>query len=353
MTDFKQTLLDMGFGSSQVDKALAATKSSSVQDAMEWIFSHPESAGEETGQSLGGTTTTTTPTAPAGGDKMEISNDDTTTNETKEITVHNALCDKCKEQICGIRYKCKECGDYDLCSSCYEMRLVYHEPEHEFAAHEKDIPMPERKPLTEEEKKAALERLKVRREEIRKQKAEEEARLERERELKRRASGKEAVEAQKKWKEDQMKRDAALKRKEKEDDKRAKAAIREKIERNKREREAKMGKAKPSPQASPSPQPQVPTTTPTVTTPAVAKEYDTCTVQVRLTTGATITKDFTPTDTLRAVHNWVATARTDQRGGFALSTAYPRKDYSGSALDSTTLKAADLVPRGSLMVKNL
>lgn len=61
---------------------------------------------------------------------------------------------------------------------------------------------------------------------------------------------------------------------------------------------------------------------------------------MRLTTGATITKDFTPTDTLRAVHNWVATARTDQRGGFALSTAYPRKDYSGSALDSTTLKAA-------------
>jgi len=113
-----------------------------------------------------------------------------------------------------------------------------------------------------------------------------------------------------------------------------------------------LGKAKPSPQPSAtqqtSPSPQA------TTVPTSAKEYDTCTVQVRLTNGTTITKDFKPTDTLRGVHNWVATSRTDnQHGPFALSTAYPRKDYSGSALDVTTLKSADLVPRGSLMVKNL
>jgi len=65
---------------------------------------------------------------------------------------------QCKEQIVGIRYKCKECADFDLCPTCYEMRLVYHDPDHEYTPHETDIPMPERRPLTEEEKKAALER---------------------------------------------------------------------------------------------------------------------------------------------------------------------------------------------------
>ena len=38
-----------------------------------------------------------------------------------------------------------------------QMRLVLHDPDHTFVGHEKDIPMPERKPLTEEEKKNALE----------------------------------------------------------------------------------------------------------------------------------------------------------------------------------------------------
>jgi len=238
------------------------------------------------------------------------------------------------------------CSDYDLCSTCYEMRLVLHDPDHTFVAHEKDIPMPEKKPLTEEEKKNALEMLKIKREEIRKKKTEEEARNEREREIKRRATGKEAVEAQNKWKEQQMKRDAAIKKKEQEEDRKAKAAIKEKIERDKRER---LAKAKPQPQET---VPVQPVATPAQ--PPVSREYDSCTIQVRLTNGTTLTKDFKPTDTLRAVHTWVGQDRTDtHRGFFALSTAYPRKDYSGSALDSTTLKAADLVPRGSLMVKNL
>jgi len=57
--------------------------------------------------------------------------------------------------------------------------------------------------------------------------------------------------------------------------------------------------------------------------------------------GQSTKKDFKPDDTLRVVHGWVASSRTDnQRGPFVLSTAYPRKDYAGSALDSTTLKVA-------------
>jgi len=138
---------------------------------MEWIFSHPESTSEG-GQSLGGGVEAPQANPPSGGpDKMEVSDgspSSATEEKPSEVVVHNALCDQCKEQICGIRYKCKVCADYDLCPACYEMRLVYHDPDHEFAAHEKDIPMPEKPPLTEEEKKQALERLMIRREELKK-----------------------------------------------------------------------------------------------------------------------------------------------------------------------------------------
>jgi Zinc finger, ZZ type len=36
-------------------------------------------------------------------------------------------CDQCSGVICGIRYKCMECEDYDLCSDCERLKL---HPEH-------------------------------------------------------------------------------------------------------------------------------------------------------------------------------------------------------------------------------
>jgi hypothetical protein len=44
------------------------------------------------------------------------------------------MCDNCEKTICGVRYKCSICPDYDLCSECEENNLVlnFHSEEHYF-----------------------------------------------------------------------------------------------------------------------------------------------------------------------------------------------------------------------------
>lgn len=41
-----------------------------------------------------------------------------TTRERNHPYPHPSVCDNCKNRIVGIRYKCSECADYDLCETC-------------------------------------------------------------------------------------------------------------------------------------------------------------------------------------------------------------------------------------------
>jgi len=51
----------------------------------------------------------------------------------KEATViHPAICDNCQERITGLRWKCLNCPDYDLCTSCKQQDVHTQHPDHQF-----------------------------------------------------------------------------------------------------------------------------------------------------------------------------------------------------------------------------
>jgi len=44
----------------------------------------------------------------------------------------NYTCDGCNTTICGARYHCETCPDFDFCSSCYAQKLSTHDSSHQF-----------------------------------------------------------------------------------------------------------------------------------------------------------------------------------------------------------------------------
>merc|ERR1711991_182252 len=127
----------MGFSESQAKAGLAAT-GGVVENAAAWLLDHPE-AGQEGPASAGASN------AGEGGEGLHV---------------HQAACDRCKKQIVGTRYKCGSCRDFDLCPSCYPMRVMWHDDEHDFVAHETELLVDghlpgqaPKKELTDEEKK--------------------------------------------------------------------------------------------------------------------------------------------------------------------------------------------------------
>jgi len=53
--------------------------------------------------------------------------------------VHNATCDGCSKRIVGLRFKCNQCPDYDLCSVCMEKKGL-HQSDHSFSKIERPLP---------------------------------------------------------------------------------------------------------------------------------------------------------------------------------------------------------------------
>lgn len=53
--------------------------------------------------------------------------------ENEQSNIHAAFCDKCDKRIVGVRYRCDDCVDFDLCSECFPHRETTH-PDHTFIA---------------------------------------------------------------------------------------------------------------------------------------------------------------------------------------------------------------------------
>jgi len=55
-------------------------------------------------------------------------------NQPTKESLHPARCDHCRiAPIQGIRYKCNDCSDFDLCEKCFEIKDKVHIPSHTYA----------------------------------------------------------------------------------------------------------------------------------------------------------------------------------------------------------------------------
>jgi len=82
------------------------------------------------------------------------------------------------------------------------------------------------------------------------------------------------------------------------------------------------------------------------------KEYAECVVQIRMP--APLPKlqgNFKATDTMRTLYEYIKQNQT-QSFAFQIVTPFPRKVYANSDLD-TTLAAAELCPRGAVVVEKI
>lgn len=189
-------------------------------------------------------------------------------------------------------------------------------------------------------------RLKEKLVKLRAERAEQEKKEQIESEISRRKQGRQIHEFRQKFQEDEMKRIAEEKRRQKVEDIAYKKKIQEAIAADraaaKLAREAEAAKAAGL----------APPATPVVPKPVVRNEqknYDECRIQVRLTDGKTMVEKFKASEQLAAVRLWIQTNRTDDQGAFNLMTTFPKKIYSEDDM-MRTLKDLGLVPASSLVV---
>lgn len=316
----------MGFSEGQAKAAWKATGGGQggVEAMCQWILDHPEAGGEETGG--------------------EGSSNASGGVEEDGKHVHQALCNRCKRQIVGTRWKCQGCADFDLCDSCYPMRVMWHDEEHEFTGHKEELAVEQKAPkvLTDEEKKAEVQRLKELMETKRQMREEDAARQERELELKRRIEAKGTLDQKRKWEDQKIQLEAENLRRQKEREEQHKQQVLEKI---RREKGAKTGALQPA--ASPT----ATATTTTTTTSSSSAAATSCTLQVRCPGNKVLTWEGSPDATLDQVAQWCLQQLQVAKKAVSLSTTYPRKQFTGDALSKTTCRDAQLVPRGVLVLE--
>lgn len=210
-----------------------------------------------------------------------------------------------------------------------------------------------RRPLSEEEKREQTKRMMELISQKQREREEREKRESIEREIQRRKQGQELSLIRQKLQDDEMKKLAEDRRREKMEEKLAKQRVRERIERDKAERAKKFGGGcSSSSQTSALPEPTAPAPVPSSPSqePPVKREYDQCRIQVRLLDGTSLTQTFRAKEQLAAVRLYVELNRKE--GGeepFILLTSFPRRVFTEEDMEKP-LQELGLVPSAVLIV---
>lgn len=331
MSSFEiEMLVDMGFTMSSAEKALQITGNKGVEPAMEWLLAHndesepPESPAESP---VGESAPDSVAAAEPNQDMASAS------GENKDVAKS---------------MKCDVCGK--LFNSTLEVEFHATKSGHDQFSESTEA----KKPLTDEEKREKLKQLEEKLKEKRKEREEKEKQESFEKEKLRIRSGKEMSEARKKLEEIEMQRILEQRRREKEDDKRARQRVREQIEADKAARRAKAAGAssQQTPPATPNAISPTTASSPTEIAPstAVKKDYNQTRLQIRLTNGQTITQTFGSKEQLSAVRLYIDMNRTDGDGSFNLMTNFPRKVFTDDDFDAP-LDVLGLVPSAVIIIQ--
>uniref|UniRef100_A0A915J228 UBX domain-containing protein 1 n=1 Tax=Romanomermis culicivorax TaxID=13658 RepID=A0A915J228_ROMCU len=306
MDPLLNALLEMGFPKEKAEKALKATDGAGISQAMDWLITHEDALENDVDPLVCPGTTTS------------IASKQETKDEVESAPMPIAS-----------SYKCDDCG-----------RMLKNEQEIEFhAAKTNHANFSEStdtiKAMTPEEKREQMKKLQERLRLRREQKDMEEKQKAIEMEKNRRKMGQEMLAARERIQEEEMKKAAEERKRQKIEDDLAKKRILEEIKRDKEARKMENQSVKEFPK-------QV---IAKVAEPVISPvNCEDCKIHIRQLNGQNLTHTFGAREQLSAVRLYVELYRTDSTNEpFTFMTTFPKKVFSDEDMNAT-LESLGLTP---------
>ncbi|KAI0027140.1 ubiquitin-related domain-containing protein [Vararia minispora EC-137] len=325
----KDVLLSMGFDPARIE--CMATNSRGLQPAMDFLLGHsggpvPEAGSQAQASSGAGQ-----------GEPMDEDEDDAAIQAAYGKASANVT--SAPPDVEAKSIKCSQCGKTfkNTALANFHAEKSGHD---EFEESTEEI-----KPLTEEEKKQKLAELREKMAAKRAVKAKQEAEEAKANELIRRKGGQDMAKIQEDLKAKQVAKDLAAKKREKEEEAKARAAVKAQIEADKRERAAKAAREKALREGAPVPDASAPAVTPKAVAPTVGRDYTQTRLQIRLASGGppyttTLSSDATLQEVAEFLAGQVLSVDVETVN---FAQHFPRKQFARSDF-SKSLRDLGLTP---------